>query len=261
MASNIIQNTVPQLWSSANDDVIYTFNFASYPIFSITNEVVASVPTGKVRLSVAVPYDIMPVPGDYIYIQSNVYNGTYKVLTGYSLTTLTLDLAYISDVTHYTSLAYHLRIPTFALYKGYKTLEGYEVELPYTKVVDIKPSILYNISGLPYLSINVKGALKYIFNIVSNTVANSEDFSMFNAIRMEWDGITTDGGVYDDFTFVLNTSIKNSELTYDKISTGIYLTPIDKPLIASQGVSFASIIDFNLKLIPIVHKFINGIKQ
>jgi len=120
------------------------------------------------------------------------------------------------------------------------------------------------------LLINLKGSVNYIFNIESNTVANSVDFGMFNAIRLTWDGYNTlANGIYD-FNLVLNSAISNEDLNLNYVSGCIYLLPIDKPLISTSGTNFYSIfelvplsdvIPFPVGMYPVIHKFINGVKQ
>lgn len=258
MASNIAQNTIPPLWSSANDDVIYNFSFNPYAIDSVTDD------GGNASINLQIDFDVTPVPGEYIYILSNVYIGTFKILSVAGTSAVTIDTAYISNITSNLYNCYHLRVPVFSFYKGFKIGEEFPTDLPYTKVVDIKPSVLYDNSGLPYLEINVKGLTKRMFKIVSNTVANSVDFSMFNAIRLVWDGISTiKTASYIDYTLVLNSAITTEELTLNYLAGGIYLNPIDAKLAASSGVTFGSIFEgfFSEIQYPVVHKFINGVKQ
>lgn len=279
MASNVSQNIVPSLWSSANDDVLFEFSFNPYIIDSIVTD------SGNVKINLMYDFDVTPIVGEYIYINSNVYVGTYKILTVTGTSSVTIDLDYISSITSNTYYCYHLRVPTFSFYKGLNPGEGgtnFSNELPYTKVIDIKPSVKYSTTtGLPYLPINLKGAVNYIFDINPNTVANSVDFSMFNAIRLTWDGLET---VQNDtptaernYFLVLNSSITNDELNYKYVSATTtnllvsngytYLIPTDKPAIPSQGTAFFTAFNFYVELLvfneclPIVHKFINGIKQ
>lgn len=267
MASNVSQNIVPSLWSSANDDVLFEFSFNSYIIDSIVTD------SGNVKINLQNDFDVTPVIGEYIYINSNVYVGTYKILTVTGTSSVTIDLAYISGITSNTYYCYHLRVPVFSFYKGFLPGEGAEDfpdMLPYTKVIDIKPSILYSTTtGLPYLPINLKGAVNYIFDIESNTITDSVDFSMFNAIRLVWDGYNTIAGLVDH-NLILNSSITNDDLILNYTSGTKYLLPIDKPLIATSGTNIYSIFElvpYNIAfpipvgMYPVIHKFINGVKQ
>lgn len=268
MASNVSQNIVPSLWSSANDDVLFEFSFNSYIIDSIVTD------SGNVKINLQNDFDVTPVIGEYIYINSNVYVGTYKILTVTGTSSVTIDLDYISSITSNTYYCYHLRVPVFSFYKGLNPGEGganFSNELPYTKVIDIKPSVKYSTTtGLPYLPINLKGAVNYIFDINPNTVANSIDFSMFNAIRLTWDSISTEANSIFDFNLILNSSITNDDLTLNYTSGTKYLIPIDKPLIATSGTNIYSIFElvpYNIAfpipigMYPVIHKFINGVKQ
>ena len=260
MASNITQNKVPYVWSSANDDVIFTFNFQGVMIASINNYVIGSFPTGKITVTLdgLTPFLINPTIGDKIYLQTPLYNGIYIISDVISATAFRIITPYLGGVTSSTYSAYHLRIPTFTLFKGFIFGEAYYANLPYTKVVDVKPALLYD-AGIPYLSINVKGAVKYIFDTQANTVANGVDYSLFNAIRLTWDDKTTARDAYYNWVHVLNSAITNADLIKNYISEGIYLTPLDKPYINSKGVTLLNKFD-HFTMVPILHIYINGVK-
>lgn len=253
MPSNITQDTLPYYWCSANDDVIYTFSFNPYVIDSIAND------GGNVSINLQNDFDIQPVPGEYIYVLSDVYVGTYKVISSSGTSQATIDLAYVSGITSNVYNCYHLRLPVFSVYKGFKSGETYDVNLPYTKVVDLKPSVKYDSNGFPSIEINIKGITKYLFTIIPNTVANSIDFSMFNAVRLSWDGLETINNVVFAYTLVLNSAITNAELQYKYIGEGIQLLPIDKVLIPTSGVGFVSVINGLINDgFPTLLKFIDG---
>ena len=259
MASNVSQRTVPYYWCSANDDVIYEFDFNELLMNGIGSN------GSYAQIVLFALFDVTPQVGEYVYVNSNVYVGTYKILSVDAANIITIDTPYIGVIALDTYNCYHLRIPTFSFYKGFKGGEAYEVELPYTKVADIKPSVLYDSNGLPYISINVKGLTKSMFTIVANTVANSVDFSVFNAIRLEWDGLSTISDVFGlDYTGVLNCAITNEALQLRYINSGVtggfYLTPVDKPLINTVGVSFASLFVVQGNYV-VVEKYVNGIVQ
>lgn len=258
MASNIAQNTIPSLWSSANDDIIYNFSFNPYAIDSVTDD------GGNASINLQLDFDVTPVPGEYIYILSNVYIGTFKILSVTGTSVVTIDTAYISTITSNLYNCYHLRVPVFSLYKGFTNTDpliGSDLlsSLPYTKVVDIKPSVLYYTSGIPYIEIDISAIAINLFDILPNTVANSIDTSMFSPIRFLWDGEVTEKSTFIPYTLALNSALSNSDLNERFTGDGFYLTPIDKPLIDTSGVTFASYI--NASIFPVVHKFINGVKQ
>ena len=256
MASNISQNTVPSYWSSANDDVIFSFSFKPLLMNGIGND-----GNGKAQIVLYGVWDVTPTLGDYIYVSSPLYNGTYKITFLSGSTIATLDTPYIGTIALDTYNCYHLRVPVFTLYKGFKAGDTFENDLPYTKVIDIKPSIIYSkTTGLPYLEINVKSIVKRIFTIQVNNVANSYDFSMFNGIQIVWDGLNT-SGVVSEYSKILNCAISTNELIEKYLGTGTYLAPTDKPFIATSGVSFATMFEGFGDSYPVIHKFINGIKQ
>lgn len=255
MASNVSQKTLPDFYSSANDDVIYTFEFTPYLLDPVSDA------GGYARFNLVLNFDVTPVIGEYVFVKTNLYNGEYKVLAS-SSAYVTLDTPYIGTITGSVYNCYHLRVPTFSLYKGFKVGESFPTNQPYSLVTSIKPSVLYDTSAnIPYLSINLKGITKYLFTISSNTVSGSVDFSMFQVIRVVWDNITTTFSADREYTIVLNSVISNYDFNYRFVGTGVNLLPIDKPLIASSGVTFASIIVSSGNAndpFPRVYKFLNG---
>lgn len=240
MASNISQDTIPYLWNSANDDIEYTFSFNPNLIDSITNS------SGYVKVNLAYDFDVTPVVGEYIYLSTNVYVGTYKILTVTGTSSVTLDLSYISGITSNIYNCYHLRVPVIELYK---TVDGVD-----TLIVPMKPSILYT-DNIPYIYLNLKGIAKYIFTIEPNTtpsIVNEYDWNMFCQLYLVYDAITT------DFIYCLNSAITTTELNYKYLNSGIYLLPIDKPLIATNGTTFVSEIIVGG---VVLRKFVNGVQQ
>lgn len=280
MPSNISQNQVPYLWSSANDDCIFSFDFKPLLMNGIGDD------SGKAYIILFNVFDVTPAIGEYVYIKSPLYNGTYKILEVTGSNIVTLDTAYLGTITDDTYYCYHLRVPVFSLYKGFDIGEGgvsFNSNLPYKKVIDIKPQILYNATtGIPYLEINVKGAIKYIFTIEALTpVASEIYFNSFNAIRLVWDNTSTvqntDLTPQRNYFFVLNSAISNDELIENYISATIdvffdplaqrYLVPTYKPIIPSSGISYFTAFGFYIEIsgfqetLPIVYKFIDGVKQ
>lgn len=256
MATNITQRTLPPFWASAADNAIFEFDFKPLLMNGIGDD------GGNAYILLFGVFDVIPVMGEYIYIASPSYTGTYKILDVSGSNIVTLDTPYITTITADTYYCYHLRVPLFSFYKGHLPGEAFPSDLPYTKVIDIKPSILYEVNGLPYLKINLKGVNKYLFTIAESTTANDIDFSVFNAIRLSWDGVTTVFSTEHDFTYVLNSAITNEELL-EKVGIGFYLCNTDKPLISKSGVSFATYfyepsVNGNF---PTIHKFLNGILQ
>lgn len=269
MASNVSQNIIPSLWSSANDNVLFEFSFNPLLIGDTDDD-----GNGKAQIVLFNVWDVTPIVGEYIYVQSSLYTGTYKITFVSGLNRVTIDTPFIGNIASDTYFCYHLRVPTFSFYKGFLPLEGAEDfsdNLPYTKVIDIKPSVKYSTTtGIPYLPINLKGSVNYIFDIESNTITDSVDFSMFNAIRLVWDSISTEANSIFDFNLILNSSITNDDLTLNYTSGTKYLIPIDKPLIATSGTNIYSIFElvpYNIAfpipigMYPVIHKFINGVKQ
>lgn len=259
MASNISQDTLPFLWASANDNVTYTFSFNPYVIDYVADDVVGSFSTGYTIVSLMYDFDVTPIIGEYLYIASGSYAGAHRIVEVSGTSLVKIDFPYVGSVVSNTVNCYHLRIPSFSLYKGFKPLEGLSPLLPYEFISEVKPSVLYDSNSIPYLSINVKGLVSKIFDVDFFGDANEIDTSVFYPIRFSWDTETTTYDVSQEYTFALNCAISNDELL-NKIAGGFYLTPIDKPLIDSQGITFAT--EFTvIETYPRLRKFINGVKQ
>lgn len=255
MATNVIPSSeFPYYWSSANDNIIYGFNFKQYVIDS------AATNSGNVRITLMFDFDVTPQVGDQIFIDGSIYTGTHTVISVTGTSSVTLNTPYIGTITSNVYNLLHLRTPVFSLYKGFKPGEQFDNVLFYTKVVDIKPTVIYK-SNYPSFQINIKGAAKYLFNIESNTIIDSIDFSMFNAVRLIYDGISTVSSSNNDWTLVLNCAISNEELIYEYIAYGKYLTPLYKPLVPTSGPCILSAIDGTNSQLPYIFKFIDGIRQ
>jgi len=248
MATNITQNTVPELWQSANDDVIYTFDFKQYEISLFTNS------GGYLKLNVSPNFDVLPVVGEYIFIDNLAYFGTHKITTVNAINEIIVDTPYVAP-TVAVSYVRHLRVPTFSLYKGFKGSEAYHSDLPYTLVSTIKPSIFYDSNALPYISLNIRGLVSRIFETGFTIENGAYDFSMFNAIRLEWDSTSTTLPS-TAYSYVLNCAISTAELLL-KQSTGLYLSPIGTPYIYSKGLTILTYMD-NSAALPKIKIYING---
>lgn len=240
MASNISQDTIPLLWNSANDDIEYTFSFKPYLMNGIGDD------SGNAYIQLFGTFDVAPLVGEYIYVDSTLYLGTFKILSVSGLNIVTIDTPYVGTITLDTYNCYHLRVPTIELYK---TVDGVD-----SLIVPMKPSILYT-NDIPYIYLNLKGIAKYIFTIEPNTTpseVNEYDWNMFCKLYLFYDAITT------DFIYCLNSAISTTDLNYKYLNSGIYLLPIDKPLIATNGTTFVSEIIVGG---VVLRKFVNGIQQ
>lgn len=233
MATNITINTIPDQWSSAYDDCVFIFDFNSYSISTITEEIVGSVGTGYCELFITGTFDVTPLTNDYIYIDSGTYAGLHKV-TSSTTNSIVIDAIYVGDYTG--GNVKHLRIPTFTLVKGFKPTEEFPTDLPYTNIVNFKPT--FNSSY--QIEINIRELLESMFIIVEPDITSSVAFGLFNAYRLVWD---VDNET--DKRYVLNGSISTSELNSNYIDSGQYLCNTQKPLMWGCGASF-------------MVKFING---
>jgi hypothetical protein len=257
MASTLEQDKLPNFWSSNSDDIVYEFAFKKFFIQAVSND------GGKVKISPPVPLTVTYSVGDEVFIESNLYNGIFKITKDFGGGEITIDANFAGSIASLTYFYRILRVPNFDIYKGFKTGEDFDTELPYAKLVSIKPTYRVNTStSVPYVSFNLKGILKYAFNIDNNVVANSIDFSSFNAIRIEWDGNTTNFSLTREYTLVLNCGLTNLELQEKYTGQGFYLIPTNHPVLMSNGVSFCTYFWDGgiINNYPVIHKFINGVK-
>ncbi len=259
MASNIIQRTIPSFWSSAHDDIIFEFDFTPEAIDSIIDEVAGSVSSGNARVNLQDAFDPVPVPGDRVYISTGAYTGIHTIVSVTGDSSIVIDTPFIGSVVSNAHNVYHLRVPEFNFYKGYDVSEFFTGSTPLTLVATLIPSVIFDSDNLPYLLIDVKGLAMRLFTIAtkSDTVDNI-DFAIYNVIRFKWDDQVT-VGTYFNYVNVLNCAITNDELNERYLVRGYYLTPIDKPIIFSEGTTFTS--KFDGDRVPVLEKYINGILQ
>ena len=227
MATNVILNTSPtQLWNSAYSDIIFVFDFKEKTISSATEEIISSVGTGYAKITISETWDITPVKNEYVWISSGIYSGVQRVLSATS-NTVVIDADYSINITGNVTIK-HLRLPSFSLYKGFETGEQFPEALPYTLVT----SFTYTFNRNIQIEINVKGIAQKIFEIVPPNLNLDYDFSVFNAIRLTWDGETT------SYYLVLNSSIPTNQLNALHINSGLPLTNVEEQLLWGCGNTF-----------------------
>lgn len=248
MATNIAQQAVPSYWTSSNDNIVYEFSFTAYAIDSITND------GGYAKVNLMYDFDVTPIVGEYIYIKYSIYDGQYKILTVTGTSAVTIDTDYNGTITSNTYNCYHLRLPTFAVWRGIPGYTGAE-----TLVTTLVPSVSYA-DSTPYISININGIVKYMFTINPYNTPNGYDADIFDAVWLEWDTLQTQGdNPGANYTLVLNCAMTNDELNEKFTTGGFYLCPTDRPIIYDSGITFLNYI--SSYTFPVLHKYINGVKQ
>lgn len=232
MATNVTLTSTPsQLWNSVYSDIIYVFDFKEYQIVTASEQIVSSVGTGKTQLNLYYTFDVTPIKNEYIYVQQGTYIGFHRVLSATN-NSVVIDLEYTTNITGFTTLK-HLRLPQFSLYKGFESGEQFPDALPYTLVTTF--TYIYN--NNIQLEINIKALAQKIFKIVPPDLYQDYDFSVFNAIRLQWDDQVT------DFCLVLNSSIPTDQLNALHINSGLPLTNVDEQLLWGCGNTFFTIFD------------------
>lgn len=226
MPTNLFITTYPDNWSSAYDDVIFIFDFNPYSISSATEYVTGSIGTGYTEITLSTPFDVTPVAGQMIYVDSGTYLGAWQIISATS-TTVAFNAPF--SVNQSTGSLKHLRIPPFNLYKGFKPGEQFENDLPYTFVTSFTP--IFNEDY--QIEVNLSYLLQKMFSIEPPAINTDYDFSVFNAFRLVWD---TDNE--SDIRYVLNCSIPTEELNTNYLSGDRYLTNTEAPLMWGCGVSF-----------------------
>ena len=221
MASNIYNSQQPSVWSSAYDDIEFQFKFKDYYVISANS----TSPYGWAELTVYPNFDITPIVNDSIYISSGIYAGYHKVISATS-SKVTIDVLYNGNQSIGT--IQHLRVPSFNLYKGFRSFESFPNELPYTFVNSFVP--LYD--GNRIIKVNLRGLLQTIFTIEEPPITSSFAFSIFNAFRIEYDNTLT------TIRYVLNSGVDRAEL-YESYMNGNYMNEF-KPLKFGCGITFAT---------------------
>lgn len=234
MASNVyLTSNPPQLWNSAYSDIKFVFDFTEYTIINISEQIVSSVGTGYAEFTISQDWDFNPIKNEYINITSGAYNGLYRVLSS-SNNKVVLNVQYTTSLPINTVIKLkHLRLPVFSLYKGFKNSEQFINELPYTLVT----SFTYTFSSNYQIEINVKGLVQKIFEIKPPVLTQDYDFSVFNAIRLEWDGEET------VFFLILNSSISTNELNAKYVTGALELSNVNKSLIWGCGNTFNTLFE------------------
>lgn len=266
MATNVIQTSSPPLWNSSNDDMVFGFSFKSNAVISIINS------SGRILVTIAGIFDLPPAVGGTVALRQTLqYDGDWTVLSinTYAspyITTIELDTTYTVSIGS-VGYIYNLRVPTFTFGKGYKVLELYAAELPYEVLVTgYLPTIKKTTGNLFEIDfeINVLSVIKSMFvpqPYYVNTMDDNIDFNSFNAFRLTFDNVDTyffnTYGFTSSFNLIFNTMLSTNTLNEEYIDLGKYFTPIDKPLISSNGYSFAT--KFVNKY-PTIHRFLNGVK-
>lgn len=234
MATNVILNKEPEyFWNSAYSDIEFVFDFQSYLISYVREEVVGSVGTGYLEVLLDSTWDLIPAKNEYCYITTGTYIGVAKVISS-TINSVVLDKQYTANITGSVYIK-SLRLPTFSLYKGLKTTDpNYQgLNLPYTLV----SSFNYTFNSDIQIRINVKGLLQKIFKIVEPDIYGVYDYTIFNAFRIEWDEEST------GYSFVLNSSIPTDELNIKYLNTGLPLTNIDEQIMWGCGNTFFTIFE------------------
>lgn len=244
MATNLTLSQQPaQLWNSAYSDITFVFDFKSYLISSISEQIVSSVGTGYAQITISNTWDINPVKNEYVFIDSGSYTGIHRVLSSTSSSVI-IDFDY-SIALSGTVYIKSLRLPQFTLYKGFQSDESFPDALPYTLVTNFTYSFNQNIQ----IEINIKGLVQKIFEIQAPNIYQDYDFSVFNAVRLSWDGEET---VY---FLVLNSSIPTSELNAKYVSGALPLTNVDEPLLFGCGNTFLTVFDGGFPKLNIYNGF------
>jgi hypothetical protein len=203
--SNILDfAVVPDAWNSAHQPIQY-FGISKSRTAAITND------GGKALLTLNFFFPLTMEVGAYVVILSGAYKGTHLITNVTSSIIFKIDTPYTvndsSNVLYYPVLR-------CSIYKGYKALEQYPSQLPYTKITDfnIEPNLVGDSTGLAnFYRWDVSGYLKSIFSIEPPTVG--VDFSMFNRFRLTINN-----------TFLVQSEIENHQVVNAAISQQVLNT-------------------------------------
>lgn len=169
-------NSQPSAWSAAH----YPIEFTGVPFGTSLQSVADS--SGFAQFTINIPYVLTLEVGQLVYVATGVYKGWHTIKTIQSTTQFTTTTAFISTISVNAPITYY-PVLEFDLYTGYKPLEEYPTELPYTLIATFK--VEPNIKTFTY-KWDVSGFLKSIFTIVPPTAGI--DFNLFNRFRLVFEG-------------------------------------------------------------------------
>lgn len=168
-------NTQPMAWSAAH----YPVEFTGVPINSVLSVVADN--SGFAQFTINIVFLPLAV-GQLVYVGSGVYQGWHTIKTIQSTTLFTTTTAFTSTISAVANIIY-FPVLEFDLYVGYKPLEEYPSQLPYTLIATFK--VEPNVKTFSY-KWDVSGFLKSIFSIVPP--AAGIDFNLFNRFRLVYNG-------------------------------------------------------------------------
>lgn len=246
MASNVYLTAAPdQLWNSAYSDIKFVFDFKSYLIGSVTEQIVSSVGTGYAQINLYNSWDINPNKNEYVFIDTGDYSGLHRVISSTN-DSVVIDFEYTGLLTEVAFIK-SLRLPQFDLYKGFETGEAFPTQLPFQKVI----SFTYIYNSDYQIEINIRGLVQKCFEIKPVSLVDDYDYNVFNAFRLVYDEEKT------DFCLVLNSSIPSLELNAQYISNGRVLTNVEEQILWGCGNTFYTIFENGYPKI----KIFNGTNQ
>lgn len=204
----------PQKWSSAFREIIFEFDLES----RLTG--FASDDGFLAFTSVAGAFTHLPAVGEQFFI-----DGAFEISGLHTITEVISATSFVTS-TEYDGggggpvTIYHVRLPDVEVWVGYDEGEGYEEDLPLTKI----GTIMTERSPDNTIRFDVSGYLQSWFENIAAAPGSGEiDFAVFNRFRLYYDGAYHIGENY--FWHVLYATISHDDLNLYFANTGRYLVP------------------------------------
>ena len=172
----ISATSLPASWNAAHTPIIYEGVPYGTSLTTVADN------AGFAQFTINVPFVLTLSVGQFVYVATGVYTGWHTIKSIQSTTLFTTETTYTSTISVNAGITYY-PILEFQLYTGYKTLEEYPTELPYTLTATFK--VEPNVKTFSY-KWDISGYLQSIFTIVPPT--SGIDFNLFNRFRLVFDG-------------------------------------------------------------------------
>jgi len=168
--------SLPSAWNAAHKPIIYEGVPYGTSLTTIADN------AGFAQFTINVSFVLTLAVGQLVYVSTGVYAGWHTIKSVQSTTQFTTETTYTTTISVNAPITYY-PILEFQLYTGYKTLEEYPTELPYTLTATFK--VEPNTKTFSY-KWDISGYLQSIFTIVPPTLGI--DFNLFNRFRLVFDG-------------------------------------------------------------------------
>ena len=221
----------PATWSAAHKPILFEAKFDTRALTTVADN------SGFAQFTINIPFVVPSAVGQLVYVATGVYAGWHTIKSVQSTTQFTTETTYTTTISVNAAIT-HYPILEFQLYTGYKTLEEYPTELPYTLTATFK--VEPNVKTFSYRW-DISGYLQSIFTIVAPTAGI--DFNLFNRYRLVFKGVAFGGGNMELENYqVANSAVDNPDFDLLYANTGQPLND-DSTIYFNCGETVNSIIE------------------